>query len=123
MPLNIQINGRPVSSILALNVAEALLELQVVQYDRIKLNQVIDYEQANANRHSVISPLTQWALHSPHVCPDCGTVPDIKDDGKSPEGKYYVGCSNQLDCPVWPIGQPATSVPAAIKLWNHKQYI
>lgn len=122
-PLNIQINGRPVSSILALNVSEALIELQCIQYDRLKLNATIDYEQANANRNAVIAPLTQWALRSPHLCPHCKTEPSVKDDSKATEGKYYIGCSNQIDCPVWPIGKPAASIPAAIRLWNSEQYI
>jgi len=122
-PLNIQINGCPISAILALNVADALIELQVIEHDRIRLNQVIDYEAATKNRHSVIAPLQQWALHSPHLCPHCETTPALKDDSKKPEGKYYVGCANENDCPVWPIGQSASSIPAAIRLWNQKFYI
>lgn len=122
-PLNIQINGCPVSAILALNVADALIELQVIEHDRIKLNQVIDYEIATTNRHSLIAPLQQWALRSPHLCPHCNTSPAIKDDSKKPEGKFYVGCSNEMDCPVWPIGTSAPSIPSAIRNWNRKSFI
>lgn len=60
---------------------------------------------------------------TPKPCPTCQVAPVIKDDGVSTAGRIYVACSNELDCPVWPIGLPAETEAQAIDHWNHNHFI
>jgi hypothetical protein len=59
----------------------------------------------------------------PQACPACSVAPVIKDDSVTPLGPFYVACSNELDCPVWPIGISAQTKPDAIANWNAKRYV
>jgi len=56
----------------------------------------------------------------PKPCPHCGVDPVIKSSNVDlgHEDVWFVGCSNELDCPVWPLTFLHPSATEAVDAWN-----
>ena len=57
---------------------------------------------------------------SPIPCPHCGVEPVIKSSyvNLGHDDVWFVGCANELDCPVWPLTYLHESAAAAVAAWN-----
>lgn len=54
-------------------------------------------------------------------CPFCGVQPLIRLKEQTPSNtktRVIVECSNGIDCPVWPITNPAQNADEAARRWN-----
>ena len=56
-------------------------------------------------------------------CPHCGAAALIQRDPRPPRSLWFVACSNELDCPVWPVSHWYASVEAAVAAWNSNDVI
>ena len=59
---------------------------------------------------------------APKPCPHCDRDAVLMRDGKS-DAPFYVGCSNTMNCPVWPVGRPMPTEAEAIAAWNRDETI
>ena len=57
------------------------------------------------------------ATPAPKPCPHCGVIPIISSEPTIPI-TWYVACSNELDCPVWPMTFLLSTPADAIAAWN-----
>lgn len=53
----------------------------------------------------------------PKPCPVCKADPKVCQDTMIP-ARYFVGCSNELDCPKWPVTTSRATEAEAITAWN-----
>lgn len=54
---------------------------------------------------------------TPKPCPHCGVAPVLKREPGNGEA-WFVGCSNELDCPVWPLTYLHATAAEAIAAWD-----
>jgi hypothetical protein len=52
------------------------------------------------------------------ACPHCKAIPKlIAEPRHELTPRFYVGCSNELDCPVWPLTHPRENAADAVLAW------
>ncbi|MEO5915596.1 MAG: hypothetical protein ABIS50_15285 [Luteolibacter sp.] len=50
-------------------------------------------------------------------CPSCGADARLCPDRSKP-GQFFVGCSNEINCPVWPVTRSKTTEQEARAAWE-----
>lgn len=54
---------------------------------------------------------------TPKPCPHCSSAPSIQRDPYD-KTRVCMGCSNEINCPVWPVTEWHTTEAAAVAAWN-----
>lgn len=72
--------------------------------------------------HTIVKRLQQLIPHmrtpdAAKPCPHCQAEAAIKTEA----GRFYVECSNMIDCPQWPQTKNQLTQAEAIDAWNNKE--
>lgn len=59
--------------------------------------------------------------HKP--CPECGAQPVMNPVAPIRSGSFYLGCSNLIDCPRWPVTRELDTPEDAERAWNEGKLI